>query len=305
MPWLRARYELAAGDALPMVEAIFASFAVQGFIVDDPEAIREQIANHAWDAHRFSEEELARPATVSCYFSVQQRRRAERLGARLAECGFYGSFVIETEADEDWQAKWESSLGILRMGSCFQVVPKHLEAEEPIDLVIYMEPGVGFGSGMHETTRMCVDYLEEMMFPGAHVVDVGSGSGILSIAAARLGAGEVVALENDAQAVAATKRNVRDNEVDVAVYISDLFGHHHMKSDIVIANLVTDVQLRLIPNLMGHLHEDGVAILSGIHLHRQSEVVEALRQHGLTLCARTEGEEWAAFLVARREGGKA
>ncbi len=170
-------------------------------------------------------------------------------------------FDIEFVADRDWSATWREGLVPLRFGRLV-VMPTSAETvSDPGDVVVRLDPGLAFGSGTHATTALCLDRLATLQLGGRRVLDVGSGSGILAIAAARLGA-TVVAVDHDPQARRATLDNGRRNGVDIA--IEDSLNGVDASFDLVIANLLAATIRNLGETLMARLAPGGELVLSGI-----------------------------------------
>lgn len=214
--------------------------------------------------------------------------------------------IEERVIDEhEWLEAWKDHFTVLHVGRVV-VRPSWMEYEAADgEVVIGMDPGMAFGTGHHPTTRMCLVELDRLVKPGMSVLDVGTGSGILSIAAAKLGADRVHALDVDPVAVRAARANVRDNSLRHRVTLEerDLSADREPTGefDIVVANLYTNVILKLAPALAAHAAAGGALVVSGIMAERASEVGRALGDAGCAV-ERTEREgDWAA-LVARKSG---
>lgn len=210
--------------------------------------------------------------------------------------GKVGSLRVRAVDDVDWADAWRRHYVAQRIGRVV-VVPSW--ADEPIgddEVAVVMDPGMAFGTGLHPTTRGCLAMLQEVTVPPV-VLDVGSGSGILGLAALRLGAERVVALDTDQQAVQATAENAARNGVADRVSVSrgsvgpepgDRYG-------LVLANLVAAVLVDLAPRLAGHLAPEGALIAGGIIEPRAAEVVAAMGGAGLTVAARRDDGEWVTL----------
>ncbi len=302
MTWLQAIYTLAEEDEIDQVELVFTLCCPNGFVVEDPQAMLEHIENHDWDAHSYDEINLHNEKTrCIAYFDVDDKESAHDLAQHLRAAGLQGKFQLVEKPAKNWYEEWKANVDVLRIGERFQLVPEWRTPEHPIDLVIRLEPGIGFGSGEHETTAMSLTFLETYVQPGMRVIDVGCGSGILAIAARLLGAADVLALDNDEQAVHAARQNVARNEVAVAVYRSDLLAEVTEAADIIVANIITDAVLVLLPDLKAHLRSGGKAILSGIHLARLPEVMTLANNCGFSVIQKKEGDEWATVVVQADE----
>jgi ribosomal protein L11 methyltransferase len=222
-------------------------------------------------------------------------------------------------AETDWAEAWKAGYGVLRIGRRLVVRPTWRDdyIPHPDDLLIELDPGMAFGSGLHPTTRLCLEALEDYVRPGQAVLDVGTGSGILSIAAARLGAARVLALDTDPLAVQIARENAALSRVEDVVQVevgtiqisnlqslisnlqSPTSNLQPPTSNLVVANILAETIMELAAALAAHLLPAGVLIASGIIAERADAVVSCLRENGLSLVERRDDGEWVA-LVARR-----
>jgi len=258
-------------------------------------------------------EAMPEDVLVKGWFELNERT-ADVMGlvrARLSElkaeaCVDMGTLALELQnvADEDWSENWKKYYKPFRIGSHLVVKPtwEPYEAQEG-DQIIELDPGMAFGTGTHETTHMCMQLLEKHLRPGMRVMDVGTGSGILAIAAARLGAREVLAIDIDPNAVKVAKENVALNHVEdaVRVVVGDLCKSEAMPCDLAVANIVADAICMLAGPLTRHLQKGRLLICSGIIREREQDVRDAAAQAGYTLFDRIEMGEWVA-LALKNEG---
>lgn len=289
---------------LEAVTGIFNEYFPNGTIVDDPQAILNHVEGNDWDAHEFSEEILAADKLkVSGYFeedaafSARYAELRERVTNELKRIDEVCEWRENRIADEDWSESWKEHYHILHYGNRIQVVPEWLEPDYPEDIVIRIEPGMAFGTGEHETTSLCMNWLEELIQPEMTVFDVGTGSGILAIAARSLGAGRVDAMDFDPVAVMATVKNAARNNSSIMIYKSDLLRDCVGKADLIIANIVADVILMLVPQLEEHLNENGKFLCSGVLVERADDVCAALEDTGFSITENRIDGEWCAILA--------
>ena len=210
---------------------------------------------------------------------------------------------IEPLETEDWSESWKRGYEPVRLGEHFVVCPSWLDAPpEPGEHRITIDPGMAFGTGTHETTGMCVELVEKYVRPGDHVIDIGTGSAILAIAAAHMGAGRVLATDLDADAVRVAAENVRENGFGeiVETRVGDLLQVVHEQARVVIANIITDVILSLAAPVRQVTCEGGVFIASGIVAGRLPEVRLALERAGWEMLDLLERGEWAALAARKR-----
>ena len=218
----------------------------------------------------------------------------------------FGTLELDMQnvADEDWSENWKKYYKPFRIGSHLVVKPTWEPYEaQPDDLIIELDPGMAFGTGTHETTNMCMQLLEKHLQDGMRVMDVGTGSGILAIAAARLGAEDILAIDIDPSAVKVAIENVELNGVkdQVRVVVGDLCKSEAMPCDLAVANIVADAICMLAGPLTRHLEKDRLLICSGIIREREQDVKNAATEAGYTLFDRIEKGEWVA-LALKNEG---
>ena len=176
-------------------------------------------------------------------------------------------------AEQDWVRQTQAQFDPIRVSQRLWIVPTWHEAPDPTATVIRLDPGLAFGTGSHPTTRLCLRWLDSSQLKGRSVLDYGCGSGILAIAAAKLGARQVHATDIDPQASIATRDNALANECAVEVLDIDRAGG--VKADIVVANILTNPLKVLAPALVGHVAPGGQLTLSGILEEQEAEVIAA------------------------------
>ncbi|MGD9144096.1 MAG: 50S ribosomal protein L11 methyltransferase [Anaerolineae bacterium] len=226
---------------------------------------------------------------------------------------------IRTLVEKDWAEAWKQQYHLQRIGQRTVIVPAWEDyALEPGEIAIRLEPGMAFGTGLHPTTRLCLRALEDYVVAGSDVLDVGTGSGVLSIAAAKLGAHRVLALDADGSAVTAARENVAMNGVEEQVVVrhGTLPGgspvpHHFVADgtlellesghfDLILINILAPVILSLAPSLAERLAPTGRVVLAGLIESQEVEVREALRNQGLEIVERTQEKDWVALVAGWR-----
>ena len=255
-------------------------------------------------------EETGDEVTLGAYFDATA---APQELIRLVETEFGGAGLgkmlfevsITEIADQDWMQKWKEGFEPVVVGERLMIAPSwKLPKSAEGRVVIEIDPGMAFGTGTHETTRMCLEAIEAN-WKGGSLLDVGTGTGILAIAAARLVPGSrVTAIDIDPQAVEVARENAEINQASTLIKTveggpRDFAGD---KFDMVVANLTAEVIIDLMADLVSCLAGSGILILSGILIELRADVERAIARYGLTVITERELGEWCS-LVARRGKG--
>ena len=228
----------------------------------------------------------------------------DRLEIMKSEHPEYGTLEIDyrTVSDEEWKDTWKKYYKPFYVTDHMVIKPTWEDfTPQAGDRVIEIDPGMAFGSGTHETTAMCIQLLQDEIKGGENVIDVGTGSGILAIAAGLLGAGSVLAVDIDRDAVRVATKNVEHNclEQIISVREGDLLKHVKEQCDICVANIISDVIIANCASLMQHIVSGGRLICSGIVKDRTEEVRSALDKAGYEILQECHRGEWTAFLCRR------
>ena len=213
--------------------------------------------------------------------------------------------VIETVGvnEEDWANSWKAYYKPIKIGDRLVIVPAW-EKYEPAEgeLVVRMDPGMAFGTGTHETTRLVIRMLEKYTQPGCRMLDVGTGSGILAICASRLGAGECFAYDIDPMAVRVANENVKDSGLsNITCRVSDLLRQvdDSRPYDLICANIVADIIIRMTPDVGRLMHENTVLLASGIISERADDVVACFENNGFRIVERLVDNGWCGLAVMK------
>jgi ribosomal protein L11 methyltransferase len=257
----------------------------------------------------------SRPSTVRAYVPARDPAAAERAAAdagvalgHLQAFGLraIGELTTRLVHEADWAEAWKAHFPVLRLGRRLVIRPTWLTVERgPDDVVIDLDPGMAFGTGLHPTTRLCLAATEAVAdrgaLAGARVLDVGCGSGILSIAAAKLGAASVLGVDIDPIAIEATLANAASNGLAGAIAAREgSLPSGEPAHDVVLANLIASVLISLAPALRDELRPGGTLVASGIFVDREDEVRAAFTTAGLGVTGRTSDGDWVALEAAAR-----
>lgn len=299
-------------EAADMVANIFHDLGSSGVVIEDPELVNSYLRSGRWDYSDIPEETNTEVVTVKAYLPANEDfdGKMATFEERLQELVSYGVdkglgiTKCREIQDEDWESSWKEFFHPVKVGERIVIKPSWEDyAAVENDLVIELDPGMAFGTGTHHTTAMCCRALEQVVKQGHVVFDVGTGSGILAVAAAKLGASKVQAVDLDSIAVRVAKENVEINKVENVVEVAqgDLLTGVTGQADIVIANIIATIVIQLLVDIPARLKDGGIFIASGIIIERLSEVVAAMAAQNLVVDQVIEEGGWVA--VVARKGG--
>ena len=226
----------------------------------------------------------------------------EYLETRIADLGIDASISFEGVCEDDWAESWKQYYKPIPLGRV-TVVPawEKYEAKEG-EILVRMDPGMAFGTGTHETTRLVIQLLESYTKPGCRMLDVGTGSGILAICASKLGARECRAYDIDPMAVRVANENIKDSGLEnITCEVSDLLRQVDKSApyDLICANIVADIIIRMTPDVGAYMHENTVLLASGIISERSDDVVECFQKHGFRIVEKLEDNGWCGLAVMK------
>lgn len=301
--WIEIRV-ITKSEALEPISGIFYGLDCKGVAIEDPEDIlgREQ-GPLTWDFVDLNIlEHKGKAAVVKGYFSEEDNiedvvqfvnekvQEIRELGIDVGE----GKVEVEKMHEEDWANNWKKYYKPTKIGNRIVVKPIWEEYEVSGDeLVVELDPGMAFGTGTHETTRMCVEALEKHVKQDSVVFDIGTGSGILAIVASKLGAKHVVGVDLDPVAVDSAKENVEYNKVEnIEILEGNLLNVVEGKADLVVANIIAEIICILVDDVKKVLNQGGLFITSGIIHDRREMVKEKLEQEGFEVTEVNIDGEW-------------
>ena len=230
------------------------------------------------------------------------------LTERFLSLGIEASLSTEGMCEEDWAESWKQYYHPIPLGRV-TIVPAWQSYDASADeIIIKMDPGMAFGTGTHETTRLVMRIMQDEIKGGERVLDVGTGSGILSICASKLGARSCNAYDIDPVAVKVAKENAEaDGCANITVGVSDLLRGVDLKGgkyDFCVANIVADIIIRMMPDISDYITETAPLILSGIIAPRADEVRECIEKCGFTVVREERENDWLAIMVRKTSGKK-
>ena len=246
-------------------------------------------------------------ASVSVYLAAE-RSVAEAMSflKERLEATHLEPLKVETVGvhEEDWANSWKEYYKPLRIGKRLVIVPAWEKYDAaPEDLIVRMDPGMAFGTGTHETTRLVIQLLEKYTEKGCRMLDVGTGSGILAICASKLGAKECFAYDIDPMAVRVANENIKDSGLtNIECKVSDLLkqADRSRPYDLICANLVADIIIRMVPDLAPFMDEHTVLLASGIITQRAEDVINCFDRYGYEIVEKSVENDWCALAVKKK-----
>ncbi|HEY5002350.1 MAG TPA: 50S ribosomal protein L11 methyltransferase [Ktedonobacteraceae bacterium] len=293
-------------DAVESVSELLSRYTSEGVVIEEPIELIDE-----GQEYRVL---TGQPVQVRAYAPIdgkeeEVRQRVEEGLWHFASLGahFVGKLETRTVNEEDWANAWKEFFHVTHIGKRLVIRPSWREyTPKPNEVVLTLDPGMAFGTGLHPTTRMCLEQLEEHVRPGMRVLDVGTGSGILSIDAALLGAESVYAIDNSSVAAESATANVALNglseRVNVVLGLLDDAEATRMAGqyDLVVANIIAHVIGSIAPQLARVLVPGGLLIASGIIEARRPDAEGPLREAGLELVGQVMIEDWLALIWRKR-----
>ena len=316
MKWLALHIDTSPAGLEP-VETMLSSLGIDGLVIEDEADFRRFLEQNRqyWD---YVDEALDQAMTGKCrvtfYVEESENGFAQVAAVRIALADLkkkhpeeYAPLLMTMDGieDADWENNWKAFYKPLEIGGRLMVIPDWEEADSRGRVALRLNPGLAFGTGSHATTRLCLTELEKYVRRGMKMLDLGCGSGILSIAALLLGAESAMACDVDEKAVDIAYENAALNGVDRSRYTvlaGNVLGDSGFQKelgsgyDVVAANIVADVIIALAPNVHHLIKKEGVFICSGIIDTRAEEVRSALEDSGLLVLEANALEGWYCFV---------
>lgn len=286
--------------------AIFLDLEAKGAAIDDPLVVNNYIDSGQWDYTDLKKSDDTSKITVTAYFEENEFKekflviKEKYLSLQKEIHGEYEEIALKKVADEDWENSWKEYFHTEKIGDKIVISPPWETYEAKAgESVVKIDPGAAFGTGQHPTTALALRALEKYVDETKTVFDIGAGSGVLAIAAHKLGAKTVKAYDYDPVAVRIADENAALNDIkDIEIKVSDLFQNVLGSADIIIANIIADIILKLLPEIPQRLNKGGVFIAGGIIDERLDEVLNAVKNIGLNLDEINHSNGWSLIVVS-------
>lgn len=311
MQWIEVNVAVTH-EAVEAVADMLTSIGSKGVAIEDPQLINDLRNSGTWELCDIPEQENTEVVTVSAYYADDEKleKRLAEIDEQLAlieeRIGKYrfGNTRFRKVSEQDWANEWKQYFHVTHVGKGLVIKPSWEEyAPKEGEHVIEIDPGMAFGTGTHHTTNMMMERLEKVITPDSTVFDVGTGSGILAIAAAMLGAKSVKAVDIDGVAVRVAKENVADNGLSEQIEVreGDLLHGTEGKADVIIANIIADIVIMLLQDIPQKLNDNGVLLASGIIEERMPDVEAAAQAQGLYVDAVDHRGGWVVMQMKKKK----
>lgn len=309
MQWIEVNVQVTH-EAVEVVADILTAAGTSGVAIEDPQLINNLRNSGTWELCDIPEQENTEIVTVSAYYADDEKLqdRLKQIESELAAVeerigSFrFGNIRFRSLSEKDWANEWKQYFHVTHVGESLVIKPSWEEyTPKEGEHVIKIDPGMAFGTGTHHTTNMCMARLEKVLPDNAEVFDVGTGSGILAIAAALLGAKSVKAVDIDAVAVRVARENIADNGLEdkIEVKEGDLLRGTEGQADVIIANIIADIIIMLLKDIPGKLKDDGIFLASGIISDRRADVEAAAAEVGMKVDHVDEKGGWVVMQMSK------
>lgn len=279
----------------------FLEFENIGVEIDDPIEKRDLLSElPEWEISDIKIEDDGK-INYGIYFEDTEDGQSEKEKfINFLEKEFENIDIKDEKIDNsNWEDEWKKSYRAFKVGDRVIVKPSWEDIEDSDKIIIEIDPKMAFGSGTHETTSMCMEYIQDYKLDGLSVLDIGCGSGILSILSKKLGASKVDACDIDEIAISSTEENAKINEVEINAFESNLFSNVEGKYDIIFANILAEILVEMLKNTDEHLNENGFLILSGIINEKENLVIESLEKNNFKVADIKRKGEWSLIKAER------
>ncbi len=292
-----------------MVSAVYDAFGAQGCVIEDKADFADDNVKGQWDY--VDEEKIAQLpdyVTVKAYFGEDEKDMMKKLEGKIAALTDFADFDLGTLSfewhivdDNDWKYEWEKYYKPFDVGEKLYVRPYWEKPKKTSRQEIILDPGMAFGNGTHETTYMCMELIESYIEQDSFIYDVGCGTGILAVAAIKLGGDSAVAIDRDSVAADVARHNIELNKLEhkIETKTGDLLIGETKKAKMIIANIIADIIVPFSKDAYDMLENGGVFISSGIIKERSDETRKAIERAGFQILDNKKMGEWHAFAAVK------
>ncbi len=305
MQWLELTVQVHP-EAVESVSELLRRYTSEGIVIEEPYELTDDGQDYRILPNL--------PVQVHAYLPIDGQEQATRQQIteglwHFASLGahFVGELSTCTVNEEDWANAWKDYYHVTHIGQRLVIRPSWREySPKNREVVVTLDPGMAFGTGVHPTTRMCLEQVEQRVQPGMHVLDVGTGSGILALAAAKLGATSVYAIDNSSVAVESTRANVALNALTDRITVvhgvldAEEAARRASQYNLILANIIAHIIGSIAPQLAQTLAPQGTLIVSGIIEARLPDAQGPLLAAGLELVEQTMIDDWVTLILRRR-----
>lgn len=318
MKWTKLTLSTTA-EAVDLVSNMLSELGIEGIEIIDHVPLTEQEKKAMFVDILPVENTEDKTALINFYLDEKQNLKSilNKIHAGLGELSKFvdigtGKIEISETEDADWVNNWKAFFKPFRIDDTIVIKPtwEKLDQVKDTDMIVEIDPGVAFGTGSHETTKLCILSIKKYLKPEMNLLDVGCGSGILSIVGAKLGAKKVTAVDIDPYAVKAAYENVQVNRIDsdkINILSGDLITDEDLRKevgfacyDMVVANILADIIIPLSAEIGLHMKPDGLFICSGIINTKKEDVKEVLMNNGFKILEINEMGDWISIVAQNR-----
>jgi ribosomal protein L11 methyltransferase len=303
---------LTTNEAIEPISHILHEAGASGVVIEDPFELIKEREDQFGEIYQLNPDDYPEEGVIiKAYLPVNSflGETVDEIKTAINNLILYNIDIgmnrvtISEVNEEEWATAWKKYYNPVKISEKFTIVPTW-EDYQPVssdELIIELDPGMAFGTGTHPTTVLCIQSLERTVRTGDRIIDVGTGSGVLSIAAAKLGAGQIEALDLDEVAVNVARQNIELNKVQdiVKVRQSNLLDGVEGEADIIVANILAEVILRFVDDAYDIVKKDGFFIASGIIQQKKESVKEAMLDAGFNIVEIMAMEDWVAIIAKK------
>lgn len=300
MEWIKYIIEVPTYEYIDVLYGVLMDFGIDGIEIESEDCLKLNEDEKDWD---YCDTTLEDGNRIIYYLPKNNYGKHDKICDELKKCSLVNGFTFELKEESvfenDWSEAWKAYFKPVKITDRIVIKPDW-EVYTPTsedEIIIEIDPGMAFGTGTHETTSMCIELLERYIQGNIDVLDIGCGSGILSIAAAKLGARNVTGIDIDRKALIVSIENIEKNRLSdkIQIIYGDLTKNIDIKADVVVANIMADIIIMLSAYVESNLKGDKIFIVSGILREKEKSVLEALTSNRFQVLQVLQKGEWSAI----------